>query len=188
PLVYEELRRLAAHYMRGERASHTLQPTALVNEMYLRIAGLDRLHFRDRAHFMAMAATIMRRVLVDHARDRGRGKRGGGVSVVSLVDQEVAAPDRGIDLVALDEALGRLAAATSGPRSSRARAAATAPCGPKWNGCSRHTIGLARFSRRPRTERFAATIGTMRRSSAAPSAPTRSSGSSAPAAWARCTS
>lgn len=99
PLVYDELRRLAAHYMRGERASHTLQPTALVNEMYLRIAGLDRLQFRDRAHFMAMAATIMRRVLVDHARDRARDKRGGGISVTSLTGQDAAAGERGIDLI-----------------------------------------------------------------------------------------
>jgi RNA polymerase sigma factor (TIGR02999 family) len=110
PLVYDELRRLAAHYMRGERAAATLQPTALVNEMYLRIAGLDRLQFRDRAHFMAMAATIMRRVLIDHARDRARDKRGGGVTVTSLTDQEAFAQERGIDLIALDEALGRLGA------------------------------------------------------------------------------
>ena len=68
PIVYEELRRLAHHYMRGEREAHTLQTTALVNEAYLRLAGLDGLQWRDRAHFFAMAATLMRRVLVDHAR------------------------------------------------------------------------------------------------------------------------
>lgn len=109
PLVYDELRRLAAHYLRGERDTHTLQPTALVHEMYIRIAGLDRLHFTGRAHFMAMAATTMRRVLVDHARDRAREKRGGGVSVTSLDARDLPAEDRGIDVLALDEALARLA-------------------------------------------------------------------------------
>ena len=85
PIVYEELRRLAHHYMRGERDGHTLQTTALVNEVYLRLAGIDGLRWRDRAHFFAMAATMMRRVLVDYARQRGRDKRGAGVSVISLV-------------------------------------------------------------------------------------------------------
>ena len=84
PIVYEELRRLAHHYMRGEREGHTLQTTALVNEVYLRLAGIDALQWRDRAHFFAMAATLMRRVLVDYARQRGREKRGAGVSVDSL--------------------------------------------------------------------------------------------------------
>ena len=84
PIVYEELRRLAHHYMRAERDGHTLQTTALVNEVYLRLAGIDGLRWRDRAHFFAMAATLMRRVLVDYARQRGRDKRGGGVSVTSL--------------------------------------------------------------------------------------------------------
>lgn len=116
PLVYQELRRLAHHYMRGERAGHTLQTTALVNELYVRLAGLDRLQWRDRAHFFAMAATLMRRVLVDYARQRGREKRGGGVSVTSLDDQAVA-PEPPVDLLALDEALARLAAAD--PQQSR---------------------------------------------------------------------
>ena len=80
PIVYDELRRLAHHYMRGERSGHTLQTTALVNEVYLRLAGLDALRWRDRAHFFAMAATLMRRVLVDYARQRGREKRGAGVT------------------------------------------------------------------------------------------------------------
>lgn len=108
PIVYEELRRLASQYMRGERGGHTLQTTALVNEAYLRLAGVDRIQWRDRTHFFAMAATLMRRILVDHARQRGRDKRGGGVSVTSLADQAVA-PESTVDVIALDEALTRLA-------------------------------------------------------------------------------
>jgi RNA polymerase sigma factor (TIGR02999 family) len=109
PLVYQELRRLAHHYMRGERPGHTLQTTALVNEMYLRLAGIDGLKWRDRAHFFAMAATLMRRVLVDYARQRARDKRGAGVSVTSL-DENAIASQPAVDVVALDEALERLAA------------------------------------------------------------------------------
>jgi RNA polymerase sigma factor (TIGR02999 family) len=116
PIVYAELRRLAHHYMRGERAGHTLQTTALVNEVYLRLAGIDKLQWRDRAHFFAMAATLMRRVLVDYARQRGRDKRGGGVSVTSL-DAHAIAAEPAVDVVALDEALERLAAAD--PQQSR---------------------------------------------------------------------
>ena len=116
PIVYEELRRLAHHYMRNEREGHTLQTTALVNELYVRLAGLDALAWRDRAHFFAMAATLMRRVLVDYARQRARDKRGGGVSVVPL-DEHVIAPQRAVDVVALDEALERLA--TVDPQQSR---------------------------------------------------------------------
>ena len=116
PIVYEELRRLAHHYMRGEREDHTLQTTALVNEMYLRLAGIHELRWRDRAHFFAMAATLMRRVLVDYARQRARDKRGAGVSVTSLDDNAVA-PQPAADVVALDEALNRLAAAD--PQQSR---------------------------------------------------------------------
>ena len=108
PIVYEELRRLARHYMRGERAGHTLQTTALVNEMYLRLAGLDDMRWRDRAHFFAMAATLMRRVLVDYARQRGRDKRGAGISFTSP-DENAAAPQPAVDVVALDDALERLA-------------------------------------------------------------------------------
>ena len=109
PIVYEELRRLAHHYMRAEREGHTLQTTALVHEAYLRLAGIDGLRWRDRAHFLAMAATLMRRVLVDYARQRGRDKRGAGVSVTSLDDNAIA-PQPAVDIVALDEALERLAA------------------------------------------------------------------------------
>ena len=109
-LVYEELSRLARHYLSRERPEHTLQPTALVNEVYLRLAGLERMQWRDRAHFFAMTATLMRRVLVDHARERGRDKRGGGVSVTSLDGQDTPGPGGStIDIVALDEALAELA-------------------------------------------------------------------------------
>jgi RNA polymerase sigma factor (TIGR02999 family) len=108
-IVYKELRRLAHHYMQGERANHTLQTTALVNEAYLRLTDLTRMQWRDRAHFFAMAATLMRRVLVDHARDRARDKRGGGVVFTALQDEQVAAPST-IDALALDEALDRLTA------------------------------------------------------------------------------
>jgi RNA polymerase sigma factor (TIGR02999 family) len=112
PIVYDELRRLAHYHMHGERAGHTLQTTALVNEVYLRLAGINGLQWRDRAHFFAMAGTLMRRVLVDHARRQKRDKRGGGVSVTSLDGHEVtAAPSvDGVDIEALDEALERLAA------------------------------------------------------------------------------
>jgi RNA polymerase sigma factor (TIGR02999 family) len=116
PIVYEELRRLAHHYMRGERSDHTLQTTALVNEAYMRLAGIDGLQWRDRAHFFAMAATLMRRVLVDYARQRARDKRGGGISVTSL-DEHAVAPQPAVDVLALDEALNRLAAAD--PQQSR---------------------------------------------------------------------
>jgi RNA polymerase sigma-70 factor (ECF subfamily) len=116
PIVYEELRRLAHHYMRGEREGHTLQTTALVNEVYLRLAGIDGLRWRDRAHFFAMAATLMRRVLVDHARQRGREKRGAGVLVTSL-DENAVAPQPEVDVLALDGALERLAAVD--PQQSR---------------------------------------------------------------------
>ena len=112
PIVYAELRRLAHHYMKGERAGHTLQTTALVNEMYLRLAGLDRMQWRDRSHFIAMAATLMRRVLVDYARRNARDKRGGDVVMTSLDGHDVAidAPAGGaVDVLALDDALGALA-------------------------------------------------------------------------------
>src|SRR5688572_23810113 len=109
PIVYEELRRLAHHYMRGERAGHTLQTTALVNEVYLRLTGIDSLRWQDRAHFFAMVATLMRRVLVDCARQRGRVKRGSGVTVTSL-DETAVGAQPAVDIVALDDALERLAA------------------------------------------------------------------------------
>ena len=109
PIVYAELRRLAQHYMKGERQNHTLQPTALVNEMYLRLANVDRMQWRDRAHFVATAATLMRRVLVDYARANARDKRGGQISVTSLDNDQVAAAGQTLDVVAVDDALAELA-------------------------------------------------------------------------------
>ena len=107
PLVYNELRRLAHYHMNGERAGHTLQTTALVNEVYLRLAGIKGLQWRDRAHFFAMAGTLMRRVLVDYARRQRRDKRGGGVSVISL-DGHAVTSGSSVDIEALDDALQRL--------------------------------------------------------------------------------
>lgn len=107
PLVHEELRRLAEQCMRGERPGHTLQPTALVHEAYLRLVDSD-VAWQDRAHFFAVAATTMRRVLVDHARAKGRAKRGG--HPVSLEDSLLVAPDRADDFLVVNDALDRLAA------------------------------------------------------------------------------
>ncbi|MEX2273068.1 MAG: ECF-type sigma factor [Vicinamibacterales bacterium] len=109
PLVYDELRRLARHYMRGERGDHVLQATALVNEAYVRLAGIHGTAWRDRTHFFAMAATQMRRILIDHARSRDRGKRGGGVQLTSIDRHDAAAPEPPIDVEALDAALEELA-------------------------------------------------------------------------------
>lgn len=110
PMVYEELRRLAHHYMQGERAGHPLQTTALVHEAYLRLVECDRMQWRDRAHFFAMAATLMRRILIDHARERVREKRGGGVVFTDIHSEQIASASAGVDALALDEALDRLAA------------------------------------------------------------------------------
>jgi RNA polymerase sigma factor (TIGR02999 family) len=107
PIVYDELHRLAHRYMRHERPGHTLQTTALVNEAYLRLVDVDRMQWRDRAHFFAIAATMMRRILVDHARAHARDKRGGGVVMTSL-DEDAVAPSREVDVIALDDALDRL--------------------------------------------------------------------------------
>jgi RNA polymerase sigma factor (TIGR02999 family) len=108
--TYDELRKVARHYLKGERSDHTLQPTALINEMYVRLAGLDRMQWRDRKHFFAMTAMLMRRILVDYARERGRDKRGGGVSVTSLDGHDAVDPNSSVDVVALDGALEKLAA------------------------------------------------------------------------------
>ena len=106
PLVYEELHRLARHYMRRERSEHSLQATALVNEAYMRLADYTRMQWQDRAHFFAVSAQVMRRILVDYAR-RHNVRRGRGVQRVSLEDVAVVATgeDAETDLVALDEAL-----------------------------------------------------------------------------------
>ena len=109
PLVHQELRRLARLQMRGERDNHTLQTTALVNEAFLRLIDLRRIRWQDRAHFLALSARLMRRILVDHARSRNYQKRGGGVDTVTLDEMAVASPERGADLVALDDALESLA-------------------------------------------------------------------------------
>jgi RNA polymerase sigma-70 factor (ECF subfamily) len=109
PLVHEELRRLAHHYMRLERPGHTLQTTALVNEAYLRLIDQKRVHFTDRTHFFALAATLMRHILVDHARERQNLKHGGGAQRVSLDEALIVSANRHDDLMALDEALSRLA-------------------------------------------------------------------------------
>jgi len=110
PIVYDELRRLARRSMKGERAGHTLQPTALVHEAYVRLAGAE-IDWRNRAHFFAVAARLMRRILVDHARGSHRARRGGGLERVTLTDAlGVGGGREDLDLVALDEALRRLAA------------------------------------------------------------------------------
>jgi len=109
PLVYDELRRLAKGYLRSERPDHTLQGTALVNEAYMRLVDMD-VTWQDRAHFFAVAARLMRRMLVDHARALRREKRGGGERKLTLDEPLVASPERAPDLLALDEALTRLAA------------------------------------------------------------------------------
>jgi RNA polymerase sigma-70 factor (ECF subfamily) len=110
PLVYDELRTLAERYMRQERADHTLQTTALVNEAYLRLIDVNRVQWQSRAHFLAVAAQTMRRILVDFARRRDRQKRGGDVMLVTLDDARNAGHEKGADLVALDDALTALAA------------------------------------------------------------------------------
>jgi RNA polymerase sigma factor (TIGR02999 family) len=109
PLVEAELLRLARHYLRGERPGHTLQPTALVNEAYLRLLDWRKLSWQNRAHFMGIAANMMRRILVDHARRHRFLKRGGDVVKVSLDPGRLGSLERDPDLVALDEALTRLA-------------------------------------------------------------------------------
>jgi RNA polymerase sigma factor (TIGR02999 family) len=110
PLVDAELRRLARIYMSRERKEHTLQPTALVNELFVRLISDADIRWSDRAHFFGIAARLMRRVLVDHARARGYQKRGGGVTRVTLDGQDIAAPDNPIDVIALNRALEGLAA------------------------------------------------------------------------------
>lgn len=110
PLVYQELRRLAHLQMRRERAADTLQTTALVNEAYLRLVDYERVRPRDRAHFFAIAAQAMRRILIDRARSRDSKKRGDGAQHLSLTEAAEVSDDRAADLLALDEALTNLAA------------------------------------------------------------------------------
>jgi RNA polymerase sigma factor (TIGR02999 family) len=108
PIVYDELHRLARHYMKGERPGHSLQTTALVNEAYMRLVDYKGMQWQNRAHFFAVSAQVMRRILVDHARRRNL-KRGGGVQHVSLEDTAIVGGDRAADLIALDDALNELA-------------------------------------------------------------------------------
>ena len=109
PLVYEELHRLARRYMRQERADHTLQATSLVNEAYLRLIDVNRVEWRDRAHFLAVAAQMMRRILVEFARNRQRQKRGGSAVHVSLDDAQELPHSKDRDVVGLSDALSALA-------------------------------------------------------------------------------
>jgi len=117
PVVHRELRRLARRYMRGERAGHTLQTTALVNEAYLRLVNAREVRWQNRAHFFALSAQFMRRILVDSARAHCELKRGGGHPNITLDEAVVGPPEKGKDLVALDDALTALADVD--PRKSR---------------------------------------------------------------------
>ncbi len=109
PLVYGDLRERAERYLKRERAGHTLQPTALVHEAYLKLVDQTRVAWRNRAHFLGVAARAMREVLVDYARRHRSGKRGAGQTLVALEDGSAAASPRSVDLLALDVALERLA-------------------------------------------------------------------------------
>jgi len=117
PLVYAELHRLAKHYMGREHVGHTLQTSALLNEAYLRLGNAHGVHWQNRAHFFAVSAQIMRHILVDFARARRNLKRGGGARQVTLNEGLVISPESGADLLALDEALDKLAGLN--PRQSR---------------------------------------------------------------------
>jgi RNA polymerase sigma factor (TIGR02999 family) len=110
PLVYAELRRVARARLRHEAPNHTLQTTALVHEAYVRLAGLERMTLRDRTHFFAMAARLMREILVDHARRRDARKRGGGITLIGLDDVVASAESAIVDVLALDQALTELSA------------------------------------------------------------------------------
>ena len=110
PVVYQELRRLAHRYMAGERRELTLQTTALVNEAYLRLVDTPKVQWQNRAHFFAVSAQLMRRILVDFARSRRSQKRGGGAQQISLDEGLVGSAERGQDLISLDDALKALSA------------------------------------------------------------------------------
>jgi len=109
PLVYEQLHRVAQHYMAGQRPGHTLQTTALVNEVYLRLVDCGQVNWQDRAHFFAVSAQLMRRILIDFARSRGYQKRGGDLPHVSLDDAPSVCNEPDANIVALDDALKALA-------------------------------------------------------------------------------
>jgi RNA polymerase sigma-70 factor (ECF subfamily) len=116
-LVYRELRRLAAHYMRGEKPGQTIQATELVHEAYLRLVGQQRIEWHGRTHFLAMAATSMRRILVDRARKKLAERHGGGGEKIQLQEALVFSPEKSKDMIALDDALKRLEAIS--PRQGR---------------------------------------------------------------------
>jgi RNA polymerase sigma factor (TIGR02999 family) len=109
PAVYDELRRQAERYLRRERAGHTLQTTALIHEAYVRLVDQRNVQWQNRAHFFGIAAQMMRRILVDHARGKRRAKRGGSDVKISLADATILVKEQDLDVVALDEALTRLA-------------------------------------------------------------------------------
>ena len=108
PLMYDELRRVARRHLRRERPGHSLQATALVHEVYLRLVDVDRMTLKSRTHFFAVAARLMRQILVDHARRKRAGKRGGGVTMMSLDEVSPAAQTSNVDVLALDQALDAL--------------------------------------------------------------------------------
>lgn len=108
-LVYDELRKIAANYLRKERSGHTLQPTALVNEAYVKLIDISDINWQDRAHFFAVSANVMRHILVDHARAKLSEKRGGGADRIALEDVVSLSSKPDIDLLAVDEALRELA-------------------------------------------------------------------------------
>ena len=117
PLVYEELRRLASHYLRGERKDHTLQGTALVHEAFIRLVGQSGLELQSRAHFFGVASHLMRQILVDHARKHAAAKRGGGEQHLPIEEAAIFSPQRAANLISLDDALEELA--KFDPRKSR---------------------------------------------------------------------
>lgn len=109
PLIYDELKRLAANYLRRERADHTLQPTALVNEAYLKMVDITQVSWQNKAHFIGVAANQMRRILVDHARKHNAEKRGGEFQIMTLNEEIDKADERSAELIDLDDALNELA-------------------------------------------------------------------------------
>jgi RNA polymerase sigma-70 factor, ECF subfamily len=115
--VYGELRKMARGYLRRERGGHSLPPTALVHEAYLKLVDQQQVQWQNRAHFFAIASRVMRRILVDHARGHASAKRGGGARTFNLVDQDASLDPPGVDILALDAALEKLAGID--PRQSR---------------------------------------------------------------------
>jgi RNA polymerase sigma-70 factor (ECF subfamily) len=116
PFVYKDMRRIAAHLMKGERPGHSLQPTEVANQAYIKLKDEKKIEWQNRSHFLAVAARAMRQILVDHARRRGRHKRGGEISFITL-NEEVAGSPRHVDLLDFNMALDRLAAEY--PRQAR---------------------------------------------------------------------